>query len=81
MTSSHRVSIEKSSAAQRCELCGAQLALLCSLATFNGAMSFTLVKLYQEVGPLLTIAGGVGLGLLWSLWLSSTSRRLKNLRL
>ncbi len=80
-TSSHRVSIDKSSAAQGCELCGAQLALLCCLATFNGAMSVTLVKLYQEVGPLLTIAGGVSLGLLWSVWLSSTSRWLKNLRL
>ena len=80
-TSSHRVSIDKSVAARECELCAAQLALLCSLATFNGAMSVTLVKLYKEVGPLLTIAGGVSLGLLWSVWLSSTSRWLKNLRL
>ena len=80
-TSSHRVSIEKSGAARGCEPRTALLALLCSLAALNVAMSLALVKLYQEVGPLVTIAVGVSLGLLWAVLLSSTFRWVRNLLL
>ena len=80
-SSSQRVLVATSRTTHAREQCAAQLVLLCSLTTFNGAMLFTFLKLYQEVEPLLAIAGGAGLGLLWAIWLSSAWRWLQNLRL